>query len=96
MVPKVSVIALSYPSRSELLSFSASTRRSDAMERRAVPLSYIPHRKSLNILDIQVTACHAFLDKSHWVIHDLFRQSMANTGKWPIADPRYPFWDMPY
>jgi hypothetical protein len=45
MVPKVSVIALSYPSRSELLSFSASTRRSNAMERRAVPLSYALHRK---------------------------------------------------
>jgi hypothetical protein len=66
------------------------------MERRAVPLSYALHRKPLNILDIQVAACHAFPDKSHWVIHDLFRQSMADTRKWPIADPRYPFWDMPY
>ena len=96
MVPKVSVTALSYPSRSELPSFSASTRWSNAMERLAVPLSYTRHRKPLNILAIQFVACHGFPDESHWVIHDLFRESMANTGKWPIADPRYPFWDMPY
>lgn len=66
------------------------------MECCAVPLSYTRHRKSLNILDIQVAACHAFPNKSYWVVHDLFRQSMTKTRKWPIADPGYPFWDMPY
>ena len=40
MVAKESVIALSYSSRSEPPSCSASTRRSKAMERLAVPLSY--------------------------------------------------------
>ena len=96
MVPKVSVSALLYSSRSELLSFSASTRFSNAIERDAVPFSYTLHRKPLDILDIEVAACHAFPDKSHWVIHDLFRQGTANTRKWPIADPWYPFWDMSY
>lgn len=96
MVPRVSAIALSYPSRSEPLSFSASTRPLSAIDGRAVPLSYMAHGKPLNIPWAQVATYHTFPHKLHWAILDLFRKSMSNTSKWPIADPRYPFWDMSY
>jgi hypothetical protein len=43
MTPRVSAIALSYTSRSDLLNFSASVRLSDAMEGCAVPVSYARH-----------------------------------------------------
>ena len=66
-------MALSNPSRSEPLSFSASTRPLNAIDGRAVPLSYAAHGKLLNTLTTQVSTYHAFPHKLHRTILDFFR-----------------------